>query len=104
MYDVVSTRADEEGVSPETLTRKLYQRQSHRHYHLTTQHQQEVEHIPVRHHTMDGRVSGDAERVQHDILKEGRQSRIAYENHPPHRPYGNPPSQCSDENLHSDRP
>jgi len=82
MYDVVSTRADEEGVSPERLTRKLCQRESHRHYHLTTQHQQEVEQIPERHHTMDGRERGDPERVQHDVLKEGRQSPIGYENHP----------------------
>ena len=77
MYDVVSTRADEEGVSPERLTRKLCQRESHRHYHLTTQHQQEIEHIPERHHAMEGRESGGTERVQRDVLKEGHQSPIA---------------------------
>jgi len=101
MYDVVSTRVDKEGVSPERLIRKLCQRQSHRHYHLTTQ---QVEHIPERYHTMDGRESGDPERVQHNVLKEGRQSPIAYENHPSHRSYGNPPPHRSYENTLSDRP
>ena len=53
---------------------------------------------------MDGRESGDPERVLHDVLKEAHQSPIAYENYTRHRSYGNPLPHCSYENPLSDCP